>query len=141
MEKQALGILIGMHRMMNSIDKKTSHLAAAYQLTLPQFAVLEALLHKGPMTVGEVQEAILSSCGTISVIVRNLEKRELIERKTDPEDRRKFQLSLTEEGRRVIETLYPENEAMILEEFSIYSAEEQKELLRLLGRHRRNTKP
>ncbi|WP_235899151.1 MarR family transcriptional regulator [Suipraeoptans intestinalis] len=41
-------------------------------MTLSQFAVLEALYSKGDLTVGEVREKILSSVGTIPVIVNNL---------------------------------------------------------------------
>ena len=74
MSKPELKILIGMHRTANAIDRKTAQIAGAYGLTLGQFSVLEALYHKGDLTVGQVQEAILSTSGTIPVIVGKLEK-------------------------------------------------------------------
>lgn len=64
-------------------------MVAEYNLTLGQFAVLEALYHKGDLTVGQVQRAILSSSGTVPVIVGNLEKRGYLARQTDEADRRR----------------------------------------------------
>lgn len=39
--------LIAMHRIVNELDRRTVAIARKYGLTLPQFAVLEALYHKG----------------------------------------------------------------------------------------------
>ena len=67
-------ILIGLHRNVNTLHKKTSKIAAEYNLTFSQFMDLEALYSKGDMSVGEVRERILSSVGTIPLIVNNLKK-------------------------------------------------------------------
>ena len=74
MAKTELKILIGLHRAINYIDRQSTKIFSEYQLTLGQFAVLEALHHKGDMTVGQVQEKILSSGGTMPLIINNLEK-------------------------------------------------------------------
>ncbi|WP_122644069.1 MarR family winged helix-turn-helix transcriptional regulator [Luxibacter massiliensis] len=136
MAKQELKILIGIHRMANAIDRKTSRLLQPYQLTLGQFAVLEALYHKGDMAVGQVQEKILSSSGTIPLIIQNLETRGLLVRLKDEADRRRCILQLTEPGRALIEEVYPQNESMILNEFQIYSEEEKAELTSLLKKYK-----
>ena len=67
-------ILIGAHRMVKDLDRETTSISASYGLTFPQFMVLEALLHKDGMTVGEIKDTILSSNGTIPVIINNLVK-------------------------------------------------------------------
>ena len=136
MAKQELKIFIGIHRMANAIDRKTSRLLQPYQLTLGQFAVLEALYHKGDMAVGQVQEKILSSSGTIPLIIQNLETRGLLVRLKDEADRRRCILQLTEPGRALIEEVYPQNESMILNEFQIYSEEEKAELTSLLKKYK-----
>ena len=125
-------ILISMHRMINQIDRQTAHIAAKYELTLSQFGVLEALYHVGDLTVGEVKEKILSSDGTIPVVVKNLEKRGFLIRKQDPKDKRKSILSLTAEGRKVISEAYPENEKMIHDQMSVWTKEEKSQLSALL---------
>lgn len=125
-------ILIKMHRIMNQIDRQSAHIAAAHGLTLSQFGVLEALYHIGDMTVGEVKEKILSSDGTIPVVIKNLEKSGLLIRKRDPCDRRKSILSLTEQGRTRIAEVYPENERMIHSQMEAWSEEEKKVMTALL---------
>jgi MarR family 2-MHQ and catechol resistance regulon transcriptional repressor len=121
-----------MHRIIGRIDRQTAHIAAKYDLTLSQFGVLEALYHAGDLTVGEVKEKILSSDGTIPVVVKNLEKRGLLFRKQDPADKRKSILSLTEQGRDLIAEAYPENEQMIRKQMSAWTPEEKKQLTALL---------
>jgi MarR family 2-MHQ and catechol resistance regulon transcriptional repressor len=125
-------ILIKMHRIINEIDRGTAHIAAGYDLTLSQFGVLEALYHIGDLTVGEVKKKILSSDGTIPVVVKNLEKQGLICRRQDPADKRKSILSLTDQGKNVISKAYPENEEMIKSKLSVWSDGDKKKLMALL---------
>lgn len=125
-------LLIRMYRMVSQMNRKTSHIAAQYGLTLSQFGVLEALYHVGDLTVGEVKNKILSSDGTIPVVVKNLEKQGFLFRKQDPKDRRKSILSLTEQGRDVIAKAYPENEKMIQDALSVWTRDEKRQLLKLL---------
>lgn len=132
MSKTEMKILIGLHRNINDIDKKTLKIAAEHGLTLSQFMVLEALYSKGDMTVGEVREKILSSVGTISVIVNNLVKMNYIERLPDERDRRVCILHLTKDGRDVISKVVPKNEAMIEDSMKVLTTEEQEDLLYLL---------
>ena len=104
--------LVGLHRSVNMLDKLTADLAAKYEVTFSQFMVLEALYSKGDLTVGAVREHILSSVGTISVIVNNLVKMKYIERLTDKNDRRVSILHLTEAGRKIISQLAPEKDVL-----------------------------
>lgn len=134
MSKPELRVLIGLHRAVNETDRQTSRAMAPFGLTLGQFAVLEALYHKGDLTVGQVQEAILSSSGTIPLIVNNLEKRGLLVRRSDEADRRRCFLSLTEAGRGLIAEAYPVNEALIIEQMDCWTDSEKEALASLLKR-------
>lgn len=129
-------IIIGLHRVVTDLDRETARISGRYGLTLGQFAVLEALYHKGDLTVGQVKEAILSSTGTIPVIINNLEKQNFVHRAHDPADRRRSIVQLTSSGRRLIEKVYPENEQMFRDKFSVWSKDEQRELLRLILKYR-----
>lgn len=126
-------ILIGAHRMVKDLDRETTRISAAYGLTFPQFMVLEALLHKGCMTVGEIKDTILSSNGTIPVIINNLVRQKMVRRFKDPDDHRKIVIELTDQGRELIERVCPENEKMFSERFDVWTKEEKKELIRLLS--------
>lgn len=127
-----LKILIGMHRNTNAIDKETSKLAQQQGLTFSQFAVLEALYSKGEMTVGEVRKTILSSMGTIPLIIDNLAKMNYVRRRGDENDRRRCIVSLTNEGRSVIEKLAVRNASMIIDYMSVLTLEEKNTLSYLM---------
>ncbi len=132
MNKIELKILIGLHRNVNNIDKKTSKIVSEFNLTLSQFMVLEALYSKGDMTVGEVRDRILSSVGTITLIIDNLVKMKYVERLKKCNDRRVCILHLTEKGYEVISKVAPLNEYMILESMNNLNQDEKANLLFLL---------
>lgn len=127
-----LKILIALHRVVNAVDSKTAKLVKAYGLSLGQFAVLEVLYHKGEMTVGQVQKKILSSTGTMPVIIKNLEKRQFISHKEDENDKRKRLLYITDKGRDIISKVFPKNKEIIIEYFKNMEIDEKKEFLRLM---------
>ncbi len=125
-------ILVGLHRNMNAFDAKTSKIVSEYGLTFSQFMVLEALYSKGDMSVGEVRERILSSVGTIPLIVKNLVKMGYVERRVDEKDRRICILSLTKDGYDVISEIAPKNQLMIEEKMAVLEEEEKEMLVYLL---------
>ena len=129
MKKAELKIFIGMSRALNEINRATGKIHKKYGLTNAQFAVLEALYHKGDLSVGEVQEKILSTSGTIPVIVKNLENEGLLTRNQDQSDKRKFILHITEKGISLMDMVYPENEKMIIDMMSVWDDEEQLNLI------------
>src|SRR5438093_429969 len=65
------------------------------------FAVLEALLHKGPLPVNEIGKKILLTSGSMTVAVDRLEQRRLVERRAYGTDRRARIVHLTKEGRKL----------------------------------------
>ena len=132
MEKDKLKILIGLHKNVKELDRRTLDIARSYGLSFSQFMVLEALYSKGNLSIGEARYAILSSVGTISLVVKNLEKMGYVKRKTDENDKRVSILYLTDEGRDVIDKVIPENETMIYDYMKDLSGGEIETLLSLL---------
>ncbi len=127
MAKTELKILIGLHRAVNYIDRQSTKI-----FSMGQFAVLEALYHKGDMTIGQVQEKILSSSGTIPLIINNLEKRGYLIRKADSKDKRRCILHITAQGQELIGQVYPRNEARIIELMTHWTDEEKEQLAIIL---------
>lgn len=132
MSKQDMSLVIGMSRVLGHINLSSSRLLDPYGLTLGQFAVLEALYSKGPLSVGQVQRKILTSSGTIPVILTNLENQALIIRTRDQEDKRRVTLDLTDKGRTLISEVFELNRHLIEEKVSCWTKEERTTLLRLL---------
>jgi MarR family 2-MHQ and catechol resistance regulon transcriptional repressor len=75
-------------------------------LCLSDFMILEALLHKGPLTITEIQGKVLLASGSMTAAVDRLENKGHIVRKTTPGDRRARRLELTEEGRTLITAVF-----------------------------------
>ena len=75
------------------------------------FAVLEALLHKGPLPVNEIGKKVLLTSGSITVAVDRLETKGLVERRAHGTDRRARIVHLTKEGRKLITRAYADHAA------------------------------
>jgi MarR family 2-MHQ and catechol resistance regulon transcriptional repressor len=88
-------------------------------LTTSQFAVLEALFHHGSLSHKELADKILRSSGNITLVIDNLEKRELVCRHTDPDDRRKMLVSLCAEGDTLIRRVLPSHLDRIFKVFNV----------------------
>lgn len=75
------------------------------------FAVLEALLHKGPLPVNEIGKKVLLTSGSITVAVDRLEAKGFVERRAHGTDRRARVVHLTPQGRKVIARAYADHAA------------------------------
>ena len=86
------------HRALSRVAEQ-SIVAAGIGLT--DFAALEALLHKGPLTLTEIQDKVLLASGSMTAAIDRLEKLGLVVRKSSADDRRARVVELTPEGKRV----------------------------------------
>ena len=75
------------------------------------FAVLEALLHKGPLPINEIGKKVLLTSGSITVAVDRLETKRLVERRAHGTDRRARIVHLTKAGRKLITRVYADHAA------------------------------
>lgn len=133
-EITALDAYIKLVRAADSVSTRIHrHLDAAH-LTVSQFGVLEAVFHLGPLYQRDLAEKLLKSGGNITMVIDNLEKRELVRRERETEDRRCVSVYLTEKGQQLISQIFPSHVAAVVNEMSILTASEQKELERLCRR-------
>ena len=130
-ETRALDVYIKLQRAADTtLNRTTSHLSE-YHLSTSQFAVLEALYHLGTLSQRALAEKLLKSTGNISIVLKNMEKRGLIERHRDPADNRYMRVSITGIGRELIDGMFGTHVAGIVDEMSILTVAEQEELARL----------
>src|ERR1700737_2299219 len=97
------------------------------------FALLEALLHKGPLPVNEIGKKVLLTSGSITVAVDRLESKGFVERRAHGTDRRTKVVHLTRAGRKLITRIYA-NHAVDMERlaFASLTRVERETLIRLL---------
>jgi MarR family 2-MHQ and catechol resistance regulon transcriptional repressor len=123
-------------KLMRAADSVTTraHLVLPAEVTLTQFAALEALYHLGPLFQSELATKLLKSGGNLTLVVDNLERDGLVSRTRDPADRRFIKVDLTPKGRRFIGTLFPKIAASLTREFSVLSNRDQLALARICKR-------
>src|ERR1700734_4178809 len=134
---RALSAFINLVRASDSTIAKVSAHLEELGVTNGQFAVLEALLHLGPMCQHTLGQKLLRSGGNVTLVVDNLERHGWVRRERQKEDRRKTLIRLTAEGRRVIDAAFPPHVKVVTKEFGRLTLADQETLRRLcrkLGR-------
>jgi len=105
---------------------------ASLRLGLSDFAVLEVLLHRGPLPVNTIGERVRLTSGSITAAVDRLERKGLAERRNDPGDRRARIVHLTEEGTSLIRAAFADHEVAMERAVAGLDPEEREEAARLL---------
>jgi len=134
---RALDSYIKLMRAAGSVSLTISRSLSQSGLTESQFGVLEALHHLGPMRPCELATKLLTSGANMTTVVDNLEKRNLISRSRDTDDRRAFTIRLTGEGEALISELFPRHAEFITQGMSSLDPGEQLmlgDLCRKLGK-------
>ena len=97
-------------------------------MCLTDFAALEALLHKGPLTISQIQDKVLLASGSMTAAIDRLEKRGLVIRKFTSNDRRARVVELTHEGKRVAAEYFEKHARDLEVLMSALSAEEKRQV-------------
>lgn len=93
-------------RCYRALSRVAEQSIADAGLCLTDFAALELLLHKGPLTITQIQEKVLLASGSMTAAVDRLEKKGLITRGASATDRRAKVLHLTRDGKRVVQKAF-----------------------------------
>lgn len=127
-EIRSLNAFIKLTRAVDSLSARLSRRSKIEGLTSTQFGVLESLYHLGSMCPGEISKKVLKSSGNITLVIDNLEKRGLVRRVRDQEDRRMIMVSITQQGHDLISTILPGHISAIVEEMNALTPNEQEQL-------------
>ncbi len=127
-ELTAPKLWIVLARCHRALATSVEHSIAQLGLCLSDFMVLEALLHKGPLTISEIQAKVLLASGSMTAAVDRVESMGLVVRKTTAKDRRARLLELTPKGRRLIERAFADHAQHLEKDMSILDDEEKRRL-------------
>jgi len=119
-------------RAYNAVAAHSRADIARHGLTVGEFAVLEALYHKGPLLLNEVQRKVLVSSGGVTYLMDRLAERGLVERRPCPTDRRAVHAALTPFGEELMRKIFPEHARAMVRAVSGLDEAEQAEAIRLL---------
>jgi MarR family 2-MHQ and catechol resistance regulon transcriptional repressor len=122
-------VLLRSYRALSHIAERS---ISGTGLGLTDFATLEALLHKGPLTIGEIQSKVPLALGSMTAVVDRLERRGLILRTPSPADRRAKVLKLSPKGRAAVEEAFRRHAADLESAMAVLTDREKRQLRALL---------
>ena len=139
-EAAALNAYIALMRASESLASRLTPSIDAAKLTWSQFGVLEMLHHLGPLAQCDIAKRLLRSGGNVTMVVDNLEKRGLVSRERNAEDRRSVTVTISPEGTKIIKAAFKSHLEALANEFSILSSEELgtlRKICKVLGLQKR----
>lgn len=95
----ALTLLRRMWRLEHALEQLSSRMERQLGVSAPQRLALRCIGKYPGLTAGQLARMLHLDPGTVSAMLRRLEKRALIERRRDPRDKRRVALGLTPSGR------------------------------------------
>jgi MarR family 2-MHQ and catechol resistance regulon transcriptional repressor len=126
-------VFLVLWKAARAVETYAENSIAELEMCGSDFAVLEALLHKGPLPINEIGKKVLLTSGSITVAVDRLESKGLVERRASGTDRRARIVHLTKDGRELITRVYADH-ASDMERLAATSLSraERETLIRLL---------
>ncbi|MBN6041073.1 MarR family winged helix-turn-helix transcriptional regulator [Amycolatopsis sp. 195334CR] len=132
-----MGVVARIQRACRLLERELRENFARHDLQLWEFDVLGTIRRCGPpfrLTAGQLVEATMVTSGAITNRIDRLVARGLVTREVDPANRRSVLISLTDEGRELIDRVVVDHidlEASLLRDLS---GDDQDQLAGLLRR-------
>ena len=127
-EELALATFSRLSRTVGMVRRSVYSGLSDTRLTESQVNVLELLHNLGPLPQKEIAKSLSVTGGNITMVVDNLQKRDLVERKRWQEDRRVVHVQLTDLGRETIASYIPVHIKKVMGAFDGLDPKEQKQL-------------
>jgi MarR family transcriptional regulator, 2-MHQ and catechol-resistance regulon repressor len=117
-----------------AVEAQAQRSIARFGMVQSDFGVLEALLHRGPLSAKQLGAKVLLTSGSMTAAMDRLADRGLVRREDDADDRRACIVQLTAAGRRLIERAFAQHRAEMEEALAGFPIDERRPLLPLLRR-------
>lgn len=133
---QSLKLFIVLSRAYRALNEEVNKVIQQKGLNPTEFAVLELLYHKGDQPLQQIGGKILLASGSITYVVDKLEQKGFLKRIGCPKDRRVTYAQITDEGRALIEEIFPEHSQRIDNLMEVLHPQEKQtaiDLLKKLG--------
>lgn len=132
---EALLAVSNIYRAANAVrNRMEREVLTSFGLSWGGFTILFVLWVWGDRETGQLAEDCGLAKGTLSGMLTTLEKTGLVERSRHPEDGRRVWVTLLEEGRQTIESVFPEFNRYEAKFTADLDHDERRELARLLRR-------
>ncbi len=114
------------------MQRRLEEMLAPYGLVLSQFEALAKIAFKPGMIQQELVSLLLMTKGNVGALLDRLESIGLVERRSDPNDRRANRLHLTVMGDKMVREIFDKHRASVQEMFRPLASTDRKQLESLL---------
>lgn len=132
---KALTVLM---RSSQHVQESIKRSISNFGLNPSEFGVLELLYHKGEQPIQNIGKKILLASSSLTYVIDKLESKGLVSRKPCETDRRVIFTAITEDGRKLMDEIFPLNEKDIEKIFQALEPNELEqyvELVKKVGIH------
>lgn len=128
-ENLSLKAFVVIMKASKTLEELVKKDIAAHGMKTSDFAILEALYHKGRQTIKQISEAVLINTGSITYVIDKLEKNDYLQRIHCKEDRRVVYIEITSKGNDLMNEIFPQHQKMIEELFTDIPEENKRILI------------
>ncbi|MHA6253358.1 MarR family winged helix-turn-helix transcriptional regulator [Oceanobacillus sp. CAU 1775] len=128
-ENLSLKAFVVIMKASKTLEELVKKDIAEHGMKTSDFAILEALYHKGRQTIKQISEAVLINTGSITYVIDKLEKNNYLQRIHCKDDRRVVYIEITEKGNEVMNEIFPKHQKMIEELFTDIPDENKQVLI------------
>lgn len=96
-------VLIALRQIIRATELYSRKLSRVANLTAPQLLIMQAIAGKGSVSMGDLAHEVSISQATVTSVLDRLEKRNLVVRQRDTEDKRRVYAQLTDEGAKLVQ--------------------------------------
>ncbi len=125
-------LAIVLSRCWRAVGQVAEQSVSEAGMCLTDFVALEALLHKGPLTITEIQGRVQLASGSMTAAVDRLEKKGFLRRMPSSTDRRAKLLELKPKGRETVKKVFEHHAAGLEETMKVLNTAERRRLHALL---------
>jgi DNA-binding MarR family transcriptional regulator len=127
-------ILQSLRAIVRDLRRASVSCEKQFGLSAAQLFVLQTLRSQPGMSLGEVAERTATDQSSVSVVVRKLEEKGLVQKQTSSQDARRLELSLTRAGKRLAEKTPPAVQDLLIQSITDLSIHDRRLLAELLDR-------
>ncbi len=127
-------VLVTLRQIIRAIDLHSKQLSKDFGLTSPQLLLMRAIERSADVTIRQLSSDSNMSQATATSILDRLEKRGLIKRQRDNQDRRKVHARLTRAGQQILNQAPAMLQDGFIQQFCALNSWEQNLILSSLQR-------
>ena len=106
-------LCFALHASARAISKVYMETLRTENLTYPQYLVLLVLFEEDGLNISEIGDRLQLDSGTVTPLIKRMEKLDIVTRERSVEDERTVHVSLTEKGRSLRKVAFEAREVVV----------------------------